>query len=117
MFGDLLIIATGSEVSLGLSVWQAWHQQGRQVRLVSMPCAEAFARQDQSYRHAVLPPAVERRLVIEAGSSAWWYRYAGQRGCVWGLDTYGASAPGDQALAHFGFDSEAILADTDKLFS
>lgn len=114
---ELIIIATGSEVSLALTVWQTWRQQGRQVRLVSMPCAEVYARQEQRYRHEVLPTEIDRRLIIEAGTTAWWHQYAGQHGHIYGLDSYGASAPGDHVMSHFGFDAQSILAETDHLFS
>lgn len=113
---ELIVIATGSEVSLGLSVWQTWCEQGRRVRLVSMPCAEVYARQNEAYCHAVLPPTIDRRLIIEAGSTAWWRQYAGQHGHVFGLNTYGESAPGAQLMAHFGFDAQSILAEADHLF-
>ena len=113
---EFIIIATGSELSLALSVWQVWQEQQRQVRLVSMPCAEAYQRQEESYRHSVLPPGIEKRLIIEAGASAWWHQYAGRYGRVYGLDRYGASAPGAQLLSHFGFDKQSVLSASEHWF-
>ena len=113
---DLIIIATGSELSLGLAAWRTWSERGRRVRLVSMPCAELYERQEESYRHAVLPPTAGKRLVIEAGTSAWWRQYAGPQGRIIGLDTYGESAPGAKALAHFGFDIQSVVAEAGNLF-
>ena len=103
----LTMIATGSEVALAMLVCEQLNNNGHPVNLVSMPCAEAFERQPQSYKDSVLPPSVPR-LVIEAGSRDWWYRYVGANGTVIGIDSYGASAPGKDLFEHFGFSVEKI---------
>jgi transketolase len=97
-----LLIATGSEVRLALDAGQALAAQGIGVRVISMPCAEVFDRQDRSYRETILPRALPR-LAIEAGVSSFWYRYVGLDGAVIGIDRFGASAPADQLFDFFGF--------------
>ncbi len=104
---ELIVIATGSEVAPSLDACRRLNDRGRRVRLVSMPCAEAFERQDETYRDAVLPPGV-RRLVVEAAAPGWWYKYAGGDGEVIGLESYGESAPGGVLFGHFGFTAERI---------
>ena len=94
-------MATGSEIALAMDVVTTLQAEGHAVRLVSMPCLEAFARQDQGYRDSVLPPTVRTRVAIEAGSTACWYRYVGLDGLVIGLDGFGASAPLPALLEHF----------------
>ena len=104
---DLVLIATGSEVALTLEACSQLDADGRCVRLVSMPCAEAFERQDEAYRRSVLPQGV-RRLVVEAAATDWWYKYAGSDGRVFGMESYGESAPGGVLFKHFGFTVERI---------
>ena len=104
---DMVLIATGSEVALALDVCWRLDGDGRCVRLVSMPCAEVFERQDDAYRHSVLPPGV-RRLIVEAAASDWWYKYAGSDGRIVGLESYGESAPGEVLFKHFGFTAKRI---------
>lgn len=106
---DLLVIATGSEVMLAMAVKKRLERAGHGcVQVVSMPCCEIFDNQDEAYRDAVLPPAVTRRLAIEAGATAGWYKYVGTAGCVFGIDSYGESAPGAEVLNHFGFSVENL---------
>lgn len=100
---DLILIATGSEVSLALEAAQQLEVQGRATRVVSMPSWELFDQQPQSYRDQVLPPALGARLAIEAGATIGWHRYVGDRGDVLGIDTYGASAPGEVVMEKYGF--------------
>jgi len=91
-----LIIATGSEIAIAMAV----AQQRDDTRVVSMPCVEAFSQQDTDYQETVLPTAIHKRLVIEAGVSDGWYRFAGSQGKVMGIDTFGVSAPAEQVFAH-----------------
>ena len=105
----LTIIATGSEVALAMQVCEKLGDNNHSTNLVSMPCAEAFARQSQSYQDSVLLPSVPR-LVIEAGNRDWWYRYVGTNGTVVGIDSFGASAPGKDLFEHFGFSVDKIYA-------
>ena len=106
-----IIIATGSEVELAAEVAQQLNDQGRQIRVVSMPSVDAFEAQDQAYRESVLPAAVKTRIVIEAGVSAAWYKYIGEQGRVIGLDRFGESAPAGHLFEHFGF-TVADIANT-----
>ena len=100
----LIIVATGSEVSLALEARAALQREGTPTRVVSMPCWELFEEQDKSYREEVLPPGVTARLAVEAGARLGWDRYVGPRGDVISLDRFGASAPGNVALEKFGFN-------------
>ncbi|HRF05327.1 transketolase [Accumulibacter sp.] len=97
-----LLIATGSEVKLALDARQALADEGIAVRVVSMPCAEVFDRQEASYREAVLPRALPR-VAIEAGVSSFWRKYVGLDGAVIGIDRFGESAPAGQVFDYFGF--------------
>lgn len=106
---EALIIATGSEVALALTAAQKLNERGRRVRVVSMPAVDVFEAQSEDYRETVLPAAVQRRLVIEAGSSGLWYKHAGSQGRIIGLDQFGASAPAEQLFEHFGFTVDAII--------
>ena len=90
---EAIVIATGSEVALAATAVNALNAAGRRVRLVSMPSTDTFDAQDASYREAVLPAGVTRRVAIEAGSTALWWKYVGSAGRVLGIDTFGASAP------------------------
>ncbi len=106
----LLLMATGSEVALAIAAAQALAGHGIAARVVSMPCAEVFDAQDADYREQVLPRAIEARIAVEAGSSAWWYRYVGLHGRVLGIDRFGLSAPGADLFRHFGFTVEHLVA-------
>lgn len=103
-----ILIATGSELELARTTAQALNEQGAAIRVVSMPSIEVFERQDASWRDTVLPPSVTRRIAIEAGSTANWYRYTGLEGLVIGLDGFGASAPAKDLFEHFGLDSASV---------
>jgi len=107
---EAILIATGSEVALAAGVIATLNAEGRRLRLVSMPCAEVFARQDAAWREAVLPNAVRARVVIEAGGRDFWYRYAGLDGLVIGIDGFGASGAGDALFEHYGFTAAKCLA-------
>ncbi len=106
---DLILIGTGSEVSLALSAADRLAEQGVRARVVSMPCWELFERQPQSYRDWVLPPNIRARLAIEAAATMGWHRWVGDRGDVIGLDRFGASAPGDVVMRELGFSVENVV--------
>lgn len=111
----LILIATGSEVSLALDAREKLQAEGKATRVVSLPCWELFEEQSQEYRDEVLPPAVSARLSIEAGVGQGWDRYVGTRGAIICLDRFGASAPGEVALANLGFNLENVLEHARKL--
>ncbi|HYJ86242.1 MAG TPA: transketolase [Pyrinomonadaceae bacterium] len=106
---QLIIIATGSEVSLALQAREQLQADGIATRVVSMPCVELFEEQTEDYRNQVLPVSVTARLAVEAGVSQGWDRYVGPAGQIIGLDRFGASAPGDVALRELGFNVENVL--------
>jgi transketolase len=97
---EVILIATGSEVGLAMD---AAKQLGDKVRVVSMPSTDVFDRQDAAYRESVLPNAVRRRVAIEAGTADFWRKYVGLDGAVVGMDRFGASAPIEALMPHFGF--------------
>jgi transketolase len=103
---ELILIATGSEVGLAM---QAAEQLGDGVRVVSMPSTDVFDRQDAAYRESVLPKACRKRVAVEAGVSDFWRKYVGLDGAVVGIDTFGASAPIEALLPHFGFTVERLI--------
>ena len=103
---DIILIATGSEVGLAM---QAAEQLGDKVRVVSMPSTDVFDRQDAAYREAVLPKTVRKRVAIEAGVSDFWRKYVGLDGAVIGIDTFGASAPIEALMPHFGFTVDRVV--------
>jgi len=105
---EAIVIATGSEVSLARAAAIELNRQGRRVRVVSMPSVDTFERQDASWRERVLPSGLRRRLVIEAGATGGWWRYAGCDGRVLGIDSFGESAPAADLFAHFGFTAERV---------
>jgi transketolase len=106
---QLILIATGSEVSLALEAREQLQKDGIPTRVVSMPCTELFEEQTQDYRDEVLPPSVTARLAIEAGVRQGWDRYVGPQGDVICIDRFGASAPGEVALKNLGFNVENVL--------
>jgi transketolase len=112
---ELILLATGSELHLAVGAKEELEKQGHAVRVVSMPSFELFARQDEAYRDAVLPPPIRRRLAIEAGAPMSWYRWIGLDGAVVGMTTFGASGPSDKVLAHFGFTVPNVVEHALKL--
>ncbi len=106
---EAVIIATGSEVALAVDAWQRLGDEGRRVRVVSMPSTDAFDRQDAAYRESVLPAAVTARVAVEAGVTDYWRKYVGLDGRVVGIDTFGESAPADAVFAHFGFTVDNVV--------
>ncbi len=104
----LILIASGSEVSLITAAQLKLQEQGIAVRLVSMASWELFEAQSQEYRDSVLPPSVTARLAVEAGRPQGWHRYVGDRGDVLGLNRFGASAPGEVVMNECGFNVENV---------
>jgi len=106
---QLILIATGSEVSLALEAREKLQDEGLATRVVSMPCWELFEEQAQAYRNEIIPPAIPARLAVEAGVRQGWDRYVGEKGDAVCLDRFGGSAPGDVALRNLGFNLENVL--------
>jgi len=107
---ELILIATGSEVSLALAAHEQLCKDRVRSRVVSMPSWELFAEQTAEYRDTVLPPAVRARVSVEAGSPFGWERYVGQEGAIIGVDRFGASAPGPVVMAQYGFTVAHVIA-------
>jgi transketolase len=105
---DLILMATGSEVSLALDARTLLQARGARTRVVSMPCWELFDAQPQAYRDEVLPPSVHARMSIEAGATLGWSKYVGDRGFAFGIDHFGASAPAADVARDFGFTAENV---------
>ena len=105
---DLILIATGSEVSLAMDARKLLQERGVRTRVVSMPCWELFDEQPQAYRDEVLPPTVHARMSIEAGATMGWSKYVGDRGLAFGIDHFGASAPAADLAREFGFTPENL---------
>jgi transketolase len=105
---DVLLVATGSEVSVALAAREELAVDGIGARVVSMPCSELFDRQPQGYRDEVLPPTLRARVAIEQASSLGWHRYVGDGGAVVAMNTFGASAPLKQLVERFGFTPDAV---------
>ncbi len=105
----LILLATGSEVSLALEARDTLQKEGIPTRVVSMPCWELFEEQPEDYRKEVLPPSIGARLAVEAGVCQGWDRYVGPTGDVICLNRFGASAPGEVALRELGFNVENVL--------
>jgi transketolase len=110
----ITLISTGSELQLAIGAAAELTKSGAAVRVVSMPCTQAFDRQSADYRNHVLPPN-GARLVIEAGATGGWWRYVGARGDVIGIDRFGHSAPAKSLFEHFGLTVEAVVAAAKRL--
>jgi transketolase len=107
---DLILIGTGSELELCTKAAAQLRAEGKNVRVVSMPCVELFEEQDAAYRESVLPSACRKRLVVEASSSFGWHKYTGFDGDSVSIDRFGASAPGPLLMEKFGFTVENVVA-------
>ena len=112
---ELILIATGSEVGLAVQAYAKLTEQGRKVRVVSMPCTSVFDAQDAAYKQSVLPLEVGARIAIEAAHADFWYKYVGLEGRVIGMTTYGESAPASALFEEFGFTVENILGTAEEL--
>lgn len=106
---DIILIATGSEVDLVMTVAKELSGDGYKPRVVSLPSTTTFDLQPQSYRDTVLPPEVRCRLAVEASAADYWYKYVGLDGAIIGLNRFGESAPAEQVFSLFGFTLEHVL--------
>jgi len=114
---DIILIGTGAELHLAVEAKPVLERQGAVVRVVSMPSVELFAAQERSYQDTVLPPAVTRRVAIEAGASMSWYRWVGSQGAIVGIDRFGASGPYAEVLKYFGFTVENLVEHARRLLA
>ncbi len=105
---DLILIGSGAETGLVIAAAEELSAEGIAVRVVSMPCWSLFDEQAHTYRDEVFPPAITARLAVEAASPQGWHRYVGDHGDVLGVDRFGASAPGDEVLARYGFSVDNV---------
>ncbi|MBB6157178.1 transketolase [Pseudomonas sp. JAI115] len=112
---ELILISTGSEVGLAVQAYDKLTEQGRKVRMVSMPCTSVFDAQDAGYKQSVLPLQVSARIAIEAAHADFWFKYVGLEGRVIGMTTYGESAPASALFEEFGFTLENILGQAEEL--
>ena len=106
---DTILIATGSEVALAIDVACELEKDGSKVRVVSMPSVELFEEQSKEYKEELLPLNVRRRVSLEMGNSALWYKYVGLDGLAIGIDKFGASAPANKVIEEYGFTVEAVV--------
>ena len=112
---EVIVIATGSEVSIAAEAVRGAAAAGKKVRLVSMPSTNTFDRQDDAYKASVLPPAVTRRVAVEAGSTQPWWHYVGLQGEIVGIDHFGASAPAKELFKAYGFTPGRVAQAIDKV--
>jgi len=114
---ELILIGTGTELELCTKAAAQLRAEGKNVRVVSMPCVELFEEQDAAYRESVLPAAVRQRLVVEASSSFGWHKYTGLDGSSVSIDRFGASAPGPLLMEKFGFTVDNVVAKAKALLA
>jgi len=114
---DLILIATGSEVGITMEAAATLETEGVACRVVSMPSTDVFEKQNLDYQNSVLPPKIDKRIVIESGVSNYWHKYVGGRGRIIGINEFGASAPGKELMEFFGFTAERICEDARNLIS
>jgi transketolase len=107
---EVILIGTGSEVSLCLKAYEKLAGYGVKARVVSMPSWELFKWQDEGYRESILPRSIKKRITVEAGSTMGWAQWAGDEGTIIGIDHYGASAPGGEIMKNFGFTAEHVTS-------
>ena len=106
---DTILIATGSEVALAIDVARELEKDGSKLRVVSMPSVELFEEQSKEYKEELLPLNIRRRVSLEMGNSALWYKYVGLDGLAIGIDKFGASAPANKVIEEYGFTVEAVV--------
>jgi transketolase len=106
---QLILIGTGSELSLCVEAYEKLTAEGVRARVVSMPSPDIFEQQDQAYRNSVLPPDVRARVSVEAGSTFGWERYVGLDGAIIGMTTFGASAPAKDLFKKYGFTTDHVI--------
>jgi transketolase len=114
---DLILIGTGSEVSLCVQAYEKLAAEGVSVRVVSMPCWELFDEQDQKYRDSVLPPDVPARLAVETGIQQGWEKYLGSQGVFLGMNRFGASGPAGELFKYFGFTVDNVVKHAKELLA
>ncbi len=114
---DVLLLASGSEVSIALCAAEGLVKEGIKAQVVSMPCWELFEKQSQQYKDSVLPPTVKARIGIEAGVELGWHKYLGDRGIFIGMSSFGASAPGKVCFEKFGIIAENVIKAAKKIIS
>jgi transketolase len=112
---DAIIISTGSEIELAVKAADVLAAKGKKIRVVSMPSTNAFEAQDQAYKDSVLPASVTKRVVVEAGVTDSWWKYAGSNGRVVGLDRFGESAPAGELFKEFGFTVDNVVANVEAV--
>ena len=113
---EAILIATGSEVELAMLAADELTAKGRQVRVVSIPCTDAFDAQSAEYKESVLPAAVTKRVAVEAGIADYWYKYVGLNGQIIGMRSFGESAPAELLFQQFGFTVENVVQTVESLF-
>jgi transketolase len=112
---EIILIGTGTELELCTKAAAQLRAEGKNVRVVSMPCVELFEEQDAAYRESVLPAACRKRLVVEASSSFGWHKFTGFEGDTVSIDRFGASAPGPLLMEKFGFTVDNVVAKSKAL--
>jgi transketolase len=113
---DAILIATGSEVELAMLAADELSAKGHQIRVVSIPCTDAFDAQSAEYKESVLPAAVTKRVAVEAGIADYWYKYVGLNGQIIGMRSFGESAPAELLFQQFGFTVENVVQTVESLF-
>jgi transketolase len=111
-----ILIATGSEIEITVAAAKQLNQQGKKVQVVSMPCTNLFDAQEASYREAVLPASVTRRVAVEAGVTSCWMKYVGSAGKVVGIDRFGESAPANVLFKEYGLTVDNVVKTVESLF-
>ncbi len=114
---DVIIIATGSEVEMAVNAATQFNKQGKNVRVVSMPCTFAFDQQDDTYKESVLPNRCRKRIAVEAGVTDYWRKYIGLDGIPLGVDTFGESAPAKAVFEHFGLTETHLIQELNDLLA
>ncbi len=112
---DVIIIATGSEVSMAMNVAKRLNDTGKSIRIVSMPSTDTYDAQDAAYKESVLPTACKKRIAVEAGVTDYWKKYTGIDGRELGIDSFGESAPAKDVFEHFGLTEEKLFELTNEL--